>query len=81
MRQLDPNTKLPDDFRAFFLLKIARLQDWQKKLATLVADGEFDTKAFSKFSYTNFHVLTITRDFMADLRSETVATEHLRLAC
>ena len=60
MTALDNNTRISDDLYAYFLLENARLQESQKKLVTLVADSEFETKAFVRCLTTNFHDLHLT---------------------
>ena len=57
MTSLDKSTRISDDLYAYFLLENARLADSQKKLVTLVADSEFETKSFVKCLTTNFHDL------------------------
>ena len=57
MTVLDGSTKISDDLYAYFLLENARLQDSQKKLVTMIADSEFETKQFVKCLTTNFHDL------------------------
>ena len=55
LTRLDKDTKLSDDLYAYFLLEGSRLKDDQKKLVTMVADNEFETKSFIKTLRTNFH--------------------------
>ena len=55
LTRLDTTTKLSDDLYAYFLLGGARLKDDQRKLVTMVADNEFETKSFVRTLRTNFH--------------------------
>ena len=55
LSRLDSGTTISDDLYAYFLLEGARLKEDQKKLVTMVADNEFDTKAFVKTLRTSFH--------------------------
>ena len=54
------DTKFSDDLYAYFLLEGARLKDDQKKLVTMVADNEFETKSFIKTLRTNYHDVHVT---------------------
>ena len=60
LKRLDKDTKLSDDLYAYFLLEGARLKDDQKKLVTMVADNEFETKSFIKTLRTNYHDVHVT---------------------
>ena len=55
LRALDATTQLSDDLYAYFLLEGARLREDQRKMITLVADSEYDTKSFEKTLRTSFH--------------------------
>ena len=71
LKRLDKDTKLSDDLYAYFLLEGARLKDDQKKLVTMVADNEFETKSFIKTLRTNYHDVCVT-----EKRATSYGTPH-----
>ena len=74
LKRLDKDTKLSDDLYAYFLLEGARLKDDQKKLVTMVADNEFETKSFIKTLRTNYHDVHVTEKRRATARRTTART-------
>ncbi len=55
LMSMDTTTKVSHDLYSNILLEGARLKDDQKKLVTMVADNELETKTFIKTLRTNYH--------------------------
>ena len=55
LQSLDDTTRLSDDLYAYFLLEGSRLKDEQRKMVTMIADNQFETKSFITTLNTNFH--------------------------
>lgn len=66
LTRLDKDTRLSDDLYAYFLLEGARLREDQKKLVTMVADNEFETRSFEKTLRTNFHDIHLNERYRRD---------------